>query len=326
MGAMSEWELERREPNYGRGARIEIAGTGELTWSDVEAISEGALGEFCIPCPYCGSGKWSSRRFKLTRNSLGAAEYRCFYCGVSGELSNDELADPEREAVAREAAAKRKAEKQAERQARAFRLWDEAVPLPGTIAADYLAARAIGDLPPQADEVLRFHPRCEFGWDEDRRDWSRVPCMVALMRDVKSDAARAIHRTWIGAGTDKALGKMTLGPTGGAAIKLWRAKNGGRLVVGEGIETVLSGAFYVKHDGAILQPAWALGTAFNLQALPVIRRFKELVILADNDPNGVGQTAARVCSDRWSYGGRFVHTLKPRTVKDFNDEIRGERS
>jgi hypothetical protein len=51
----------------------------------------------------------------------------------------------------------------AARTARALALWREAVPIVGTLAARYLAIRSIVELPPEVNEVLRFHPNCIFG-------------------------------------------------------------------------------------------------------------------------------------------------------------------
>ena len=45
-------------------------------------------------------------------------------------------------------------------------------------------------LPPEAaGEAIRYHSACPFGHGVT------VPCMVALVRDVRTDAPVAIHRT-----------------------------------------------------------------------------------------------------------------------------------
>ena len=54
-----------------------------------------------------------------------------------------------------------------------------------------LVTRGIGDWLGafvRIDESLGFHPSCPFGNE-------RLPCMIALVRDIVTDAPIAIHRT-----------------------------------------------------------------------------------------------------------------------------------
>ena len=81
--------------------------------------------------------------------------------------------------------------------ARALRLWQQAKPIAGTLAAQYLAERRridLAALPTNIDEVLRFHPNCPFG------SGARHPCLLALMRDITSDEPTGIHRIALDAG------------------------------------------------------------------------------------------------------------------------------
>ena len=83
------------------------------------------------------------------------------------------------------------------------------------------------------DQVFRFHPDCPFGGE-------RLPCMLALVRDIKTDNPVAIHRTALTKDGHK-IDRMSLGPVGGGAIKIspdFEVHSG--LMIGEGIETVLS--------------------------------------------------------------------------------------
>jgi len=50
-----------------------------------------------------------------------------------------------------------------------------------------------------------------------------------------------------------------------------------------------------------------------------------LIILVDNDLNGIGQAAADTCTNRWRHSGRSVIRLTPkRADTDFNDLIMRE--
>jgi hypothetical protein len=65
--------------------------------------------------------------------------------------------------------------------------------------------------------------------------------MVALLRDIITDAPRAIQRTAL-SGDGGKIGRRTLGPKAGAAIKLSAdVEVADRLTIGEGLETTLAG-------------------------------------------------------------------------------------
>src|SRR5262249_62356658 len=121
----------------------------------------------------------------------------------------------------------------------ALRLWEEAQPIAGTLAERYLSETRkidLAALPADIDRVLRFHPRCPFG------PGNRNPCLVALMRDARTDAPTRAQR--IGLTTEaKKIDRLMLGRSG--IVKLWPA--GIQLVVGEGIETVLAAATRIRH-------------------------------------------------------------------------------
>jgi Toprim domain len=287
---------------------ISVEGARPLTWEEVEALTGGGTGTFARPCPYCGPEKRNSKRFQIQRPQFNRATWHCFYCDAEGAASTDAPIDA---AVACE----RERAQKAERTAAALRLWEEAVPITGTPVMDYLRARSIASLPPNVDDVLRYHPACPFGREGRRR------CMLALFRDVHTDEPRAIQRTWISS-SPRALGRMSLGPIRGAAIKLWPLA-GSQLVIGEGIETVLAAALHLRrHDGEALQPAWAATVAANIKYFPLIEAVSHLSILVDNDKTGVGQRAAEACSCRWCDAGREVLKLIPQDPhKDFNDIV-----
>src|SRR5262249_23403812 len=70
-------------------------------------------------------------------------------------------------------------------------------------------------------------------------------------------------------------------------------------------------------------PAWAAGSAGNLEDFPVLTGIDALTLLVDHDVNGRGQEAALVCGKRWRDAGREVTLLTPRKLgADFNDLVR----
>jgi hypothetical protein len=242
-------------------------------------------GRSSSPCPDCGKPR-----------KYGRGNWHCFYCG------KDEKADATDIRIDLEL---EKAER-ARRQALALRLWDEAVSIIGTAGERYLNSRRL-ELPPNPDEVLRWHPSCKFGL-------SPQPCMVALFRDAITDKPVAVHRTCImGAFVER----MALGPIAGAAIKLWPLGNSDSLAVGEGIETVLS-AIQLGHAAP---PAWATSVANNMSRLPTIKEVKGLIILADNDPSRTGEIQARELRRNW-IGKDVVIKMPAESGVDFNDLLR----
>jgi putative DNA primase/helicase len=192
---------------------------------------------------------------------------------------------------------------------RAAALWRKAVPIVDTVAERYLARRGIVGLPVGVDgAVLRFHPACPFG---DKR----VSCMLAIMRDIRTDEPRAIYRTALTPTAEK-IGRMALGPKTGAAVKLSPDEHVTQgLAIGEGVETVLSG----MQLGFC--PAWALGDAEAVENFPVISGIEALNILVDNDASGRGQSAALECSARWTEAGREVFRVIPDRCGDDMNEV-----
>jgi DNA polymerase len=194
----------------------------------------------------------------------------------------------------------------------ALRLWGEAQPIASTLAARYLSETRgidLNALPADIDTVLRFHARCPFG------PGVRHPCLLALLRDVSTDAVTGIHRIALTRDARK-IDRRMLGRTG--AVKLWPA--GPQLVVGEGIETVLAGATRLTHEDAPLRPAWSLVSSDALSRLPPVAGVERLVILVDHDD--AGMLAASTCTARWTGAGRTVVELTPHTKgADFNDLI-----
>ena len=194
----------------------------------------------------------------------------------------------------------------------ALRLWEQGTSITGTLAARYLADTRridLAALPANIDAVLRFHSCCVFG------PGTRHPCLLALMRNPRTDAITGIHRIALSSNAQKIERRM-LGRTG--VVKLWPA--GPQLVVAEGLETTLAGATRIPHRGAPLRPAWAALAAIALGQFPLIPGVERLIVLVDHDPEG--KTAAARCTERWTSAGRTVVRLTPKQRDfDFNDII-----
>jgi DNA polymerase len=205
----------------------------------------------------------------------------------------------------------------AERLAFVKSIWTSAQPLISTIAERYLdQTRGIDvcKLPADVHRSLRFHPNCVFG------PGTRLPCLIALMRDPSSDAPVGIQRIALEHrnGRVEKVDRRMLGHAG--VVKLWPA--GSLLVVGEGLETVLAAATRIPYEGTTLTPAWATLSSQKLAAFPLIPGVNRLIILVDNDANNEGQAAAAVVAQRWQLAGRTVIRLTPdRPDMDFNDLV-----
>jgi DNA polymerase len=196
----------------------------------------------------------------------------------------------------------------------ALAVWNEAGPLIGSLGERYLAETRcidVGKLPADVHAVLRFHPQCPFGPGQAH------PCLIALMRDPVSDAPLGIHRIALKVvdGRVDKIERKALGHLG--VVKLWPAVDG-RLVLGEGIETVLAAATQVPYEDAPLTPAWSAVAAGKLKRFPVLADVHTLIVLVDNDLEGLA--AADQVERTWCSAGRTVTQLIPdKPGTDFND-------
>jgi len=260
--------------------------------------------------------------------------YHCFGCGAHGDaiaflrqieglgfaeavrrLANNPHAAPARSIEPVVADRGRPADNDPARTANALRIWHEASQLSGTPGWRYFQHRGIDTdaLSTGMDGVLRWHPRCP--WESGTQG-----CVLALYTDAITGEARAIHRTAVTASGEK-IGRRALGPKKNCVIRLWPDDCVTlSLVVGEGIETVLSAATQMTHRGTLFRPARATGDAGNLGVLPVLEGVEALTILVDHDESGTGQKQAQTCFQRWRAVGREVCLLIPRTPGfDFNN-------
>lgn len=309
-------------PTPAAPGRVDGGRAGVLDFEMLATITSGCSDNPAhVRCPICGPHRRAPvnqrRRVLAVWRKPGFMSYTCARCGVHGwasERGAPHMDQRELEQQRAEHADQARADAERNRR-RALELWRQTVPIAGTPAARYLAARRIFELPPDVDEVLRFHPRCAFGSE-------RHPCLVALMRDAITDAPRAIQRTALTPAGAK-LDRRTLGTKSSAAVKLWfDAEISQALVIGEGLETTLAAAMRIEHRGTLLRPAWAVIDAGNLATFPVLSGIEALTILVDHDASRTGQDAAQACATRWRTAGREVIRLVPRQLNsDFNDVI-----
>jgi hypothetical protein len=200
---------------------------------------------------------------------------------------------------------------QAKRLAWALQIWDRARPAPGRIEP-YLGWRGIAITPPPA---LRFLPSCK------HESGAILPAIIAKFVNVDEEFI-GIQRIFLADDERRPAGvdppKPTLGPIAGAAVRLAPFDPGKPLIVGEGIETVLS----------LMQlrelPGWAAGSTSGVKRLILPRAVRQVVIAVDNDANSAGERAARDAGERWFREGRRVHLAIPSTAdSDWNDVLRG---
>jgi hypothetical protein len=202
--------------------------------------------------------------------------------------------------------------------ARARRLWSEGVDPRGTLVERYLASRLLGLDDDIAEPVLRFHAAVP--WLEPDDTIIRVPAMLALYRDLRSDEICGVQVTRLSADGAKIVRRMR-GSCGRGAIKLDAdAHVDSGLVVGEGFETVLT----ARQSG--LRPAWALGSVGKIGVFPVLAGIEALTLLREKSDTARGRAdvakAIEACGSRWLAAGREVGVVEPRVGSDLNDAIR----
>jgi putative DNA primase/helicase len=179
-------------------------------------------------------------------------------------------------------------------------IWRATEPIAGTIGEIYLAKTRKLPVPSRVDEAIRFHPACPFKGE-------KVPAMVALLRDIRTDEPCGIHRTALlsdGSDRDRTRGKAMLGRAAGAAIKICPNDE---LTLGLGlVEGVETGLAIISLGW---RQVWAAGSAGAIAQFPILPGIEELTIFADRD--GTGQRAARECARRWSEAGCPVTIRTP---------------
>ena len=188
----------------------------------------------------------------------------------------------------------------------AEQLWNESLPIAGSLAETYLNARGITcDLP----DTLRFHAAC---WHGSTR--KRLPVMVAR---IDGGESFAIHRTYLDSDGSKAnvdQAKLMLGSVSGGAVRL--SDDPGPLVVAEGIETALSLRCGLLQEKAAV---WAALSTSGLKSLRLPDQPHKLIIASDGDD--AGRKAANELAERATALGWNVWLLSAPDDEDWNDVL-----
>jgi hypothetical protein len=198
---------------------------------------------------------------------------------------------------------------------RANALWLQGVDPRGTLVDIYLKARAL-ELPPElAGDVIRFHAACAWR-DYSTEQLVRVPAMLAVMRNIRTNEISAVQRTAL-TPEGRKIERRMLGVAGEAAIKLDAdADVNSRLTVGEGFETCLA-ACHLRF-----RPIWALGSVAAIASFPVLPGIESLTILEETGDSGASSRAIQECGSRWHLEGREVILVTPHGCKgDINDVV-----
>jgi len=189
--------------------------------------------------------------------------------------------------------------------AAAVEIWSRTLPAVGTVVEQYIVGRVPG--------LTGIPPTLRFARLKHSPTGLTLPVMVAGVTVWPSRKVEAVHRTYLTEGGKKApvtQPKMSLGPIACGAVRL--APHGRVLIVGEGIESVLSAMI-----GSGL-PGWAALSTGGLRTLILPYDVSEVLIAADHDQPGLD--AAQAAAARWEDEGRCVKIAVPPTPgHDFND-------
>jgi len=295
--------------------------TEHLTYADLAALIPGSFGAFDAACPACGPKARAAvnkhrKVLRCWRTKPGFLSYCCARCGASGWVAADGQQMTNEPQLPASVAPM---PSDPERTARALRLWREARSPRGTLVERYLRNRGLLLPPEAADVTIRYHGNCPFG------PGVTTPCMVTLIRDIRTDEPRAIQRTALNSEGYKAEigddGRMTLGPWRCGAIKVTPdACVETVLGIGEGLESSMS----LRHwRGCSELPIWAALSADGLASFPVLGGIETLWIAADHDERGAA--AVEEVAARWTRAGRDVEIIRPRKEGlDLNDLVRDD--
>ncbi len=191
----------------------------------------------------------------------------------------------------------------------ARRLWQRCRAIDGTHAEAYLRARAIHRC---RFPALRFHPTL---FHRDGGGMRRLPALVAAVTGADGHVT-GVHRTWLDpsrpAKAPVARPRKALGRVHGLAVR-FGAPATGTLLVGEGIETVLS--LVTAMPDTLAAAALSAG---SLGAFAPPAGLARLVIARDNDAEG--ERAAARLARRCARAGVVAQVFVPEGA-DFNDDL-----
>jgi len=234
------------------------------------------------PCPVCQPERRPDQRaLSIATGMDGRLLLRCFKGGCdfrdilrAAGIAPGTVSRPDPAAEARrrtEAEAKRK-----RREGSAWRIWQEAKPARGTLAQTYLRNRHL-DLPDGAP--IRFHEAAP------HPSGRRLPAMVAR---IDGGEGFAVHCTYLATDGRKAAAdpaKVTRGLPKGGAVRLIEPRDGGPVLIGEGIETTLAAAALWGAPAG----CWAALSTGGMSGLNIAHQpaGAALVVLGDGDAAGL---------------------------------------
>ena len=236
---------------------------------------------------------------------------------ATGSASLRETLAEARRFLAQPAAAPGSTDRDAyDRTAAACNLWDRCGPIDGTHAEAYLKARAIHRC---RFPALRFHPALPYR--PDAGGWRRFPALVGAVTG-DDGALAGVHRTWLDprrpAKARVARPRKALGRVHGLAVRFGDADTASTLLVGEGIETVLSLVTVLSDDDHSNTLAAAALSAGSLGAFVPPRNVTRLIVAPDRDEEG--EIASRRLQLRCTRLGVATSVLLP-AGNDFNEDL-----
>ena len=198
----------------------------------------------------------------------------------------------------------------------ARRLWRRCCAIDGTHAEAYLRARGLARC---RFPALRYHPALLY---RDGGGVRRLPALVAAVTGGAGersdrDAVCGVLRTWLDhrrpAKASISRPRKALGRVHGHAVSFGRPADGASLLVGEGIETVLS--IVTAIPDTVAAAALSAGSLGAFAPPPGVAR---IVIARDNDEEG--ERAALRLARRCARAGVAATVIVPRG-SDFNDDL-----
>jgi hypothetical protein len=174
----------------------------------------------------------------------------------------------------------------------------------GSPPARFLESRGL-ILPAGASpRALRYSPQCPFRGDDGELVFHHA--LIGVYRDIHDDRVTSIGRRPLSADGRSLKKPVSLGPTGGSAIKFTAHED-----ISHGLHVAESVTSAIGAAMLGLAPIWALAGKGGISSLPVLAGVDHLTICADKDEDGGGQNAANTCFDRWKEAGREVKIVLP---------------
>ena len=236
---------------------------------------------------------------------------------ATGSASLRETLAEARRFLAQPAAAPRSTDRDTyDRTAAARNLWNRCGPIDGTHAEAYLRARAIHRC---RFPALRFHPALPYR--PDAGGWRRLPALVAAVTGDDAELA-GVHRTWLDtrrpAKAHVSRPRKALGRVHGLAVRFGDAGSASTLLVGEGIESVLSLVTVLPDADRSSTLSAAALSAGSLGAFVPPENVTRLIVAQDRDEQG--ELASQRLQLRCTRLGVATSVLLP-AGNDFNEDL-----